>query len=62
MPRIEGPLVGCRILLVEDEYLIAQLMEDWLSQAGAIVVGAVPSIEQALAYATPATESLNKMG
>ena len=48
MSPITGPLVGCRVLLVEDEYLIVELMEEWLSQAGAIVVGAVPSVERAL--------------
>jgi CheY-like chemotaxis protein len=43
-----GSLVGRRILLVEDEYLIVEAMEEWLSQAGAVVVGPVPSVEQAL--------------
>jgi CheY-like chemotaxis protein len=42
-------LVGRRILLVEDEYLIVVAMEGWLSQAGLVVVGPVPSVEQALA-------------
>jgi CheY-like chemotaxis protein len=41
-------LVGRRILLVEDEFLIVEAMEEWLSQAGAEVVGPVPSVERAL--------------
>jgi CheY-like chemotaxis protein len=43
-----GPLAGRRILLVEDEYLIAMEMERWLSDAGVEVVGPVPSVDQAL--------------
>lgn len=42
------PLAGCRILLVEDEYMIAMDMEDWLLRAGAEVMGPVPSRDQAL--------------
>ncbi|WP_426954257.1 response regulator [Muricoccus radiodurans] len=48
MPEATGSLVGRRILLVEDEYLIVEAMEGWLSQAGAIVLGPAPSVEDAL--------------
>jgi len=48
MSQVTGPLVGRHILLVEDEYLIVEAMEEWLSQAGAVVVGPAPSVEQAL--------------
>jgi CheY-like chemotaxis protein len=48
MPETTGPLAGRRILLVEDEFLIAELMEEWLSEAGADVLGPVPSVDQAL--------------
>jgi CheY-like chemotaxis protein len=48
MPQATGTLVGRRILLVEDEYLIATEMERWLSGAGAEVLGPVPSVQQAL--------------
>jgi CheY-like chemotaxis protein len=41
-------LAGRRILLVEDEFLIVEAMEEWLSRAGAEIVGPVPSVEQAL--------------
>jgi CheY-like chemotaxis protein len=47
MSQVTGPLVGHRILLVEDEYLIAETMEEWLRRAGAKVIGPVPSVEQA---------------
>lgn len=43
------PLTGCRILVVEDEYLIAIEMERWLQEAGAVVAGPVSNAVQALA-------------
>jgi CheY-like chemotaxis protein len=48
MSGATGPLVGRRILVVEDEFLIAEAIEEWLSRAGAEVVGPVPSVKQAL--------------
>lgn len=42
-------LRGRRILLVEDDYLIASEMKRWLERAGAEVVGPVPSVRSALA-------------
>ena len=43
-----SPITGLRILLVEDEYFIADDMRRWLEEAGAVVVGPVPSVRQAL--------------
>jgi CheY-like chemotaxis protein len=48
VPEAVGPLVGCRILVVEDEYLIAIELRRWLQDAGAEVFGPVPSVKQAL--------------
>lgn len=48
MPEHSDPLSGLRILIVEDEYVIADEMTGWLRRAGAEVVGPVPSVEQAL--------------
>ncbi|KOX59183.1 hypothetical protein ADL19_05600 [Streptomyces purpurogeneiscleroticus] len=48
MPDPVHALVGRRILVVEDEYLIAIEVKRWLEQAGATVVGPVPSVDQAL--------------
>ena len=42
------PLAGHRILVVEDEYLIAMEVKRWLLAAGAEVIGPVPSVERAL--------------
>jgi ActR/RegA family two-component response regulator len=44
----EAPLHGCRLLVVEDDYLIAQDMRRSLEREGAVVVGPVPSVEKAL--------------
>ena len=49
MSRDLLPLAGRRVLVVEDEYFIADEMTRWLEDAGADVVGPVPSVGQALA-------------
>ena len=38
-----------RILVVEDEYVVAEAIERTLTRAGAIVLGPVPSVDQAMA-------------
>ena len=48
MPEAIEPLAGRRILVVEDEYLIAIELKRWLQEAGAAVLGPAPSVEQAL--------------
>lgn len=42
-------LAGRRILVVEDEYLVADEIVRTLSESGAEVLGAVPSVKSALA-------------
>ena len=42
-------LLGLRILVVEDEALIAMLFEDWLLDAGAEVVGPAATVPAAMA-------------
>jgi CheY-like chemotaxis protein len=42
-------LIGHRVLVVEDDYLIAMLVTEWLEAAGADVVGPAPTVEKALA-------------
>ncbi len=37
-----------RILVVEDEFLIAMSLQDALENAGAVVVGPAPSVEKAI--------------
>jgi CheY-like chemotaxis protein len=37
-----------RILVVEDEYLIAMMLRDGLEDVGSVVVGPVPSVEKAI--------------
>ena len=45
---IKDSLSGLRVLLVEDEVLVAMYVEDLLEEAGCRVVGPVPRLEQAL--------------
>jgi CheY-like chemotaxis protein len=41
-------LEGVKVLVVEDEYLVAALMEDMLESAGCVVAGPIPRLAQAL--------------
>lgn len=41
-----NPLVGVRLLLVEDDFLIAQSIKRMLERFGCIVVGPVPSVAE----------------
>ena len=43
-------LEGRRILIVEDEYLVADVLRDILEEAGAAVLGPIGSSEEALAF------------
>ena len=42
-------ITGRRILVVEDEYLIASDLAEWLEEQGAEVLGPVPGVAEALA-------------
>ena len=42
-------LAGCRILIVEDEFLLADDLSEELATAGAIVLGPTPDVAEALA-------------
>lgn len=48
MPAPALSLDGRRVLIVEDEYLIAMEVKAWLQRAGAEVIGPVPTVERAL--------------
>lgn len=45
----EKPLSGCRVLVVEDEYMIADELQIELGSVGATVLGPVGTVEEALA-------------
>ncbi len=47
----KGPLFDKHILAVEDEPLVAMLLEDMLEQEGAVVVGPALRLEQAIEIA-----------
>lgn len=44
-------LDGCRVLVAEDEPLVAMLLEDVLQDAGAIILGPAATVAEALALA-----------
>jgi DNA-binding NtrC family response regulator len=46
---VNSPFSGRRVLLVEDEMLVAWLLEDMLADLGCVVVGPASSINQARA-------------
>ena len=45
---VEKRLTGCRVLVVEDEWLIALDLVEHLEEVGAIVVGPVSNVPEAL--------------
>ena len=46
-----GPLAGVRILLVEDETLVAMLLEDMVEDLGGKVIGSASRLGRALEFA-----------
>lgn len=53
-PASDPQLDGMRVLVVEDEPLVAMLLEDMLSDLGCTVVGVAGSLDEAVAHATGA--------
>jgi CheY-like chemotaxis protein len=47
-----APLEGCRILVVEDEFLVAMLIQEMLEGAGCVVAGPIPRVAEALEAAS----------
>ena len=43
------PLLGCRVLVVEDEVMVSWLLEDMLAELGCNVVGPAARVQQAIA-------------
>jgi CheY-like chemotaxis protein len=51
MPAADTPddaLQGLRVLIVEDEALVAMLFEDYLAELGCVVAGSAPRVSRAL--------------
>jgi DNA-binding response OmpR family regulator len=46
-----SPLSGLRVLLVEDEFMVSMLIEDFLADRGCVLVGAFSNIAPALRVA-----------
>src|SRR5664279_1404543 len=45
---MNSPISGRRVLVVEDEMIVAWLLEDMLAELGCLVVGPVANVNQAL--------------
>ncbi|WP_314957692.1 response regulator [Bradyrhizobium cosmicum] len=59
MPGESATLRGRRILVVEDDYLLAQILSDFLEDAEVNVIGPVGSVDEALAMVETAPESFD---
>ena len=46
---LDSPISGRKVLIVEDEMIVAWLLEDMLAELGCVVVGPTASVKQALA-------------
>ena len=46
---MNSPLSGRRVFVVEDEMIVAWLLEDMLAELGCVVIGPVAKVNQALA-------------
>jgi CheY-like chemotaxis protein len=55
MPVVDKPLLGCRILIVEDNFLLAETLADVLEGAGARIVGPFVTMIEALERLTELT-------
>lgn len=47
-PNVSAPLAGRQVLVVEDEFFVADDLDRALSALGAAVVGPIPTVEEAL--------------
>jgi len=54
-PIIDQPLLGCRILIVEDNFLLAETVAEVLEGAGARIVGPFVTMVEALERLTELT-------
>jgi CheY-like chemotaxis protein len=56
-----GSLQDCRILVVEDDFVIAQVVLDVLEEAGAVPLGPIGTVESALAFIDANATSLDRV-
>ncbi|WP_114808977.1 response regulator [Paraburkholderia kururiensis] len=57
--QLDQPLKGRRVLVVEDEYLVAEALSAVLEQAGASVLGPIGWAEEALSFVQSDGDSID---
>jgi CheY-like chemotaxis protein len=45
-----GSLAGCRVLVIEDDFLVGQVILDMLEDEGAEVLGPIGAVDEAVAF------------
>lgn len=58
MPSVSA-LAGCRLLIVEDEAIVAMMLEDMLARLGCVVVDVAASVSRGLALAGDASLAID---
>jgi CheY-like chemotaxis protein len=54
-----GSLAGCRILVVEDDFLVGQVILDLLEDEGAEVLGPIGAVDEAVTFVAEQTETFD---
>jgi DNA-binding response OmpR family regulator len=53
------PLLGSRILVIEDDFMVAEVVLDVLTEAGAQVLGPIGTVEDGLSFISEHADSLD---
>jgi CheY-like chemotaxis protein len=56
-----GSLAGCRILVIEDDFLVGQVILDLLEDEGAEVLGPIGAVDEAIAFVAEQATMLDRV-
>ena len=59
MPKV-GPLAGCRILVIDDDFLVGQVIVDMLEDEGAEVLGPLGTVDEAITFVAEQAETIDR--